>query len=72
MSGCEPSCFVTPGDGLQYWFGEAAAPPGGPGVEVLHMSPVETLFPAAAPMLPVGSKATYPTDVAQSSASYPL
>lgn len=29
--------FIS-GDGLQYRFGEAAAPSGGPGVEVLHMS----------------------------------
>ena len=60
------------GDGLQHWPGEAITPPGGPSVEVLHLSPVETLLPAAAPLLPVGPAATHQTDVAQSPACYSL
>lgn len=60
------------GDGLQYLFGEAATPPGGPGVEILHMSSAETLLPAATSMLSLGPEAAHQTDVAQSPASYPL
>jgi len=60
------------GNGRQYQFGEAAAPPGGPGVEVLRMSSTQALFSAATPMFPVGVEATHSTDVAQSSACYPI
>lgn len=61
-----------PGDGLQHWAGEAAAPPGGPGVEVLHLPPAQTLLPAAAALLSLGPAATHQTDVAQSPAGHPL
>lgn len=64
--------LFLPGDGLQYLFGEAAAPPGGPGIEVLHVSPAETLFPAAPSMLSLGLETTHQTDVAQSPASYTI
>lgn len=63
---------VPLGSGLQYWFRKAVTPPGGSGVEVLRLSSAETLFSAAAPMLFVGFKATYSSDVAQSSTGYPL
>lgn len=63
---------LSSGFGLQYKFGKAVTPPGGSGVEVLRMSSAETLFSAAASLLLVGFKATYSTDVAQSSASYPV
>lgn len=66
------SLLFLPGDGLQHWFREAAAPPSGASVEVLYVSSAEALFSAAATVLAVGAEATYKTDVAQSPASYPL
>lgn len=60
------------GDGLQHWFGKAAAPSCGAGVEVLHVSTAKTLFPAAATLLSLGSETTHQTDVAQGVASHPV